>query len=51
MSDLVYSDSPMHEEIADVDSYIYANNEKLGELYSLFGTTWTKEELLAMNRA
>ena len=49
MSDLVYSDSPIHEEITDVDSYIYANNEKLGELYSLFGTTWTKQELLAMN--
>jgi len=50
MSDLVYSDSPTHEEVTDVDSYIYANNEKIGHLYSLFGTTWTKEELLAMNR-
>ena len=49
MSDLVYSDSPTHEEITDVDSYIFANNEKLGELYSLFGTTWSKEELFAMN--
>lgn len=48
-SELVYSDSPTHEEVTDVDSYIFANNEKLGELYSLFGTTWSKEELLAMN--
>ncbi len=50
MSNLVYSDSPMHEEITDVDSYIFANNEKIGHLYSLFGSTWKKEELLAMNK-
>ena len=50
MSDLVYSDSPTHEEITDVDSYIFANNEKIGHLYSLFGSTWKKEELLAMNK-
>ena len=50
MSDLVYSDSPTHEEIIDVDSYIFANNEKIGHLYSLFGSTWKKEELLAMNK-
>ena len=49
MSDLVYSDSPNHKQVEDVDSYIFSNNEKLGELYSLFGTTWTKEELFAMN--
>ena len=50
MSDLIYSDSPIHEEIVDVDSYIFANNEKIGHLYSLFGSTWKKEELLAMNK-
>lgn len=50
MSDLVYSDSPTHEEITDVDTYIYSNNEKIGHLYSLFGSTWKKEELLAMNK-
>jgi len=50
MSDLVYSDSPTHEEITDVDSYIFANNEKIGDLYSLFGSTWKKQELLAMNK-
>lgn len=50
MSDLVYNDSPNFEQVEDIESYIYASNEKLGELYSLFGTTWSKEELLAMNR-
>jgi len=49
MSELVYNDSPNFEQVEDVDSYIFANNEKLGELYSLFGTTWNKEELIAMN--
>jgi hypothetical protein len=50
MSELVYSDSPTHVEVTDVDAYVFANNEKIGELYSLFGSTWRKEELLAMNR-
>lgn len=50
MSELLYSDSPTHEQVEDVDSYIFSNNEKLGELYSLFGTTWTKQELIAMNK-
>lgn len=50
MSELVYVDSPTHSEIDDVDNYIFNNDEKLGELYSLFGTVWGKNELLAMNR-
>ncbi len=49
-SELTYSDSPTLQQITDIDSYIFSNNEKLGELYSLFGTTWNKEELLAMNK-
>lgn len=50
MSELVYNDSPSFEQVEDVESYIYASNEKLGELYSLFGTTWNRDELVAMNR-
>ena len=49
-SELTYSDSPTCQQVTDIDNYIFANNEKLGELYSLFGTTWSKEELLAMNK-
>ncbi len=49
-TDLHYEDSPTLQQITDVDSFIITNNEKLGELYTLFGTTWSKEELSAMNK-
>lgn len=50
LSELHYDDSPTLEQVTDVDSYMYTSNEKMGELYSLFGANWKKEELLAMNK-
>ena len=29
MSDLVYNDSPNFEQVEDIESYIYASNEKI----------------------
>lgn len=49
-NELTYADSPTREQITDVDEYIYSNIENLGDLISLFGNTWTSEELISMNK-
>lgn len=48
--ELRYVDSPTLEEVKDVNQYLYASDEKIADLYSLFGSKWSKEELLAMNK-
>lgn len=50
LCDLRYSDSPTLEQVKDVDNYIYASNEQLSELVSLFGDNWNKEELVSMDK-
>lgn len=50
LSELKYKDSPTLEQIKDVDTYIYASNDKMSELIALFGDKWKKETLLAMNK-
>lgn len=48
--ELRYNDSPTLQQVTDVDSYIYANDEQLYDLKMLFGNTWGKEELIMMNK-
>lgn len=50
ISELHYIDSPDANAIMDVDGYIYKTDEELAELKDLFGSWWTREQLIAMNK-
>lgn len=50
ISEMVYADSPTLEMVTDVDSYIYSSDNKMSELYSLFGDKWNKTALISMNK-
>lgn len=50
ISELKYEDSPTLQQVTDVDSYIYTNDEQLYDLKMLFGNTWDKDELIMMNK-